>query len=310
MAFMDAYMGGVAELLGETLPDRVFARYEWTDIEHGRTFRRDDTIVIQDDLLPSQHELVHAVHQVLWPQSRPFLHEGLAVLLDSAGVISAPWPEGASLEALLEADASAEVDYFQAWFVVSQIVRDHGFEGLRDLWHAVPREATADEVEQAYAELFGRPMASLFEPEVWFPGEPFEMEVPRYSCYLSVCVGDATQWEGDSWSGEAVSGCEDDPNAVGPTPESFLAPVWRPYVLETGENTLEISTSVGVGAFVRPCGLRCGMDAFPFTGTSSGDTIQVGGSWLSARVRIDVGRELDELPTEDAGSVTIERLGP
>jgi hypothetical protein len=36
--------------------------------------------------------------------------------------------------------------YQEAWFLVSQIVRDHGREGLAQLWHAVPPGADAERV--------------------------------------------------------------------------------------------------------------------------------------------------------------------
>ncbi|MEX1362581.1 MAG: hypothetical protein AB1Z98_05605 [Nannocystaceae bacterium] len=268
-------------------------------------------MVVQSEQLLHQHELVHAVHFETWPVSRAFLHEGLAVMLDGASMISEPWPPGTSLEPLLAAERSSDLDYFQAWFIVSQIVRDHGMDGLRELWHAVPRDASATQVRQTYEDLFDRPMTALLEPEVVFPGEPFEMTVPRHPCYLTVCVGELEPWDGDRWSGEAADGCEDDPLAVGPSDGNFAGPVWRQHLVELGPTDHIASSSDGVGAMVRPCGvLRCGADEVPYTVVSPDNpSVELGPYW-SGMVRMEVGRDLEALPAAELGFLELERLGP
>ncbi len=308
VAFMDQYVEGVAALLGETLPDRVFVRYEWLDIEHGVTSKEGDQYVVRDDLLLREHALVHAVHRQVWPASRPFMHEGLAVLLDGAGLLQTSWPEGVSLDPLLEADRAEDLDYFQAWFFVSQVVRDHGFEGLRELWHAVAPDATASEVRDAYQRIFDRPITALFEPDIMFPGEDFEVEIPRTTCYFTVCVGEQAVLQDDRWSGKAPSDCEDEPLAVGPNPSNSFAPVWRPYVVELTDGDHRFTTSASVGAFIRPCELRCSADDdSAYTGIGGSSSIDFG---LVGPSRIEVGRRLEDLPAEPPGELEIERLAP
>jgi len=311
VSFMDQYVEGVAALLGEPLPDRIFVRYEWIDVEHGVTTKVGDQRVVRDDMLLRPHELVHAVHREVWPASRPFMHEGLAVLLDSEGVAPYSWPEGAALDPMFEADRSEDLEYVQAWFFVSQVVRDHGFDGLRELWHAVPFDATASEIRDAYRDNFGRPITALFEPEIMYPGEDFEIEVARHTCYFAVCVGEQVPWQGDTWSGAAPRDCEDDPVAVGPSPTNFLAPVWRPYVVELGESEHRFTTSDSVGAFIRPCQLRCSVDDdHSYLGLDGARSTDIGPHVLTGPVRIEVGRELHDLPADPPGTLVIERLSP
>jgi len=308
--FMDDYVEAVAALLGETLPNRVFIRYEWLDIAHGNTSKDDALRLVRSNLLPHEHELVHAVHGEVWPASRSFFHEGLAVLLDNRGYILSPWPEDASLDLLLEASGSSEVDYYQAWFLVSQIVREHDFDGLREFWLAVPPDASASEIRATYQALFDQPISALFEPEIMFPGEEYEYEVPRYGCHFAVCVGEPTPWQGDMWSGEAVVGCEDDPHAVGPTPLNFAAPVWRPHVAEIDEGSLRMTASAGVGAVFRPCQLQCRENdpAFGAVGTSK---TQVNDPFYwPGLLRVEVGRELEDIPADEPGTLQFERLDP
>ncbi len=306
---MDGYVGAVADILGEPLPDRIFIRYEWIDIDHGRTFAEGDLRIVRDGRLLGEHELVHAVHREVWPASRPFFHEGLAVLLDNADWVGGPWPGGTPLEPLLEADRAEDLSYHQAWFLVSQVVRDHGFDGLGELWHAVPSTATAVEIREAYEGLFGQPIDALLQPDVMLPGTDAEFEVPRGTCHFTVCVGAATPWDGDQWSGEAAVGCEGDPEAVGPTPINFAAPVWRSYVVDVADGPHRWTTSAGVGAYVRPCQLRCTADPDQgFTIVGPGETREIDTSAWSGRVRVEVGRELEQLPTDEVGTLRIERL--
>jgi hypothetical protein len=217
--------------------------------------------VIVDGIVPHEHELAHAVHRELWPASRPFLHEGLAVLLgDSDHFENGEWPSSKLVDPVLEA-SGRDLDYWSAWFIVSQIVRDHDFEGLRAFWHAVPPDATAEDIRGAYATTFGRPLDALFEPDlVDVPWMDADVEEPRHACYFAVCPTMPKPWVAESWSAAPPVACESDEGAVGPTMGKQLGDVWRPYVAETGLGPHQYSASGLAMGVRRQCALRCGRD--------------------------------------------------
>lgn len=315
-AFMDAHLEAVAELLGETLSDRVFVRYEWTEVDGGVTVRRDGHVRVRSGVLPNEHELVHAVHREVWPATRPFLHEGLAVLLDSRAYLRQTWPEGRPLDAVLEADSPGDLSYNLAWYVVSQIVRDHGFDGLRTLWHAVPPDATAAEIRASYEELFGEPLDVIFEPaEVQFPGEPYEMIVPRATCHFNVCAGEPLELSGIDAApvfAEAPSSCLDDPHAIGSTHGHSGGDVWASWVLPLEPGRHRFVTSGGAAATVVSCGLRCDpYDTSPWSGVDVDDTlVDDFREYWPGPFRFEVGRESVDLPTAVPGGLSVERLPP
>lgn len=295
VAYMDDYVSAVASLLGETLPERIFIRYEWSDEHEGLTSRRRNQSLIRSSRLVSEHELVHAVHFEIWPGTRRFLHEGLATLLDSEGFLRSPWPEGKPLDSLLEAEDAEDVDYRDALFVVSQIVRDHGFVGLRELWHRVPRDASAREIRDTYEAIFDRPMEALFEP---IDG------APRHSCHFTVCVGEPAAWDGDAVTLAGPSDCEDDPRAVGPMPGRHLGTVWRPHVVDLDDAPLHWESVGGVGAFLRWCRLRCDPgDPHAYEGVApdGSSTKDLG----PGPMRVEVSQDIEELPLDEAGALRI-----
>ena len=300
VAYMDDYVSAVASLLGETLPERNFIRYEWSDEEwsdeyNGLTTRRRNHSLIESHELVSEHELVHAVHFQVWPGTRRFLHEGLATLLGSAGYLRSPWPEGKPLDPLLEAEEKEDVDYHDALFVVSQIVRDHGFDGLRELWHRVPRDASARQIRDTYEAIFDRPIEALFEP---VDG------VPRHSCHFTVCVGEPADWNGDEVALPGPSDCEDDPRAVGPMSSRYLGTVWRPHVVDLEDAPLHWESVGGVGAYLRWCRLRCD----PGDPHAEGGVAPDGSSTMNlgpGPMRVEVSQDLEELPLDEPGVVRI-----
>jgi hypothetical protein len=310
-AFMDAYLEAVADTLGEALPDGVFVHYEWDATRSsGFTIQDGTRMVVTSERLPSEHELVHVVHGKLWPPSRAFLHEGLAVLLgDAASYESGEWPGGASLDQLLEAKRS-ELDYYEAWFIVSQIVRDHGFDGLREFWHAVPNDASAPEVRAAYEAMFGRSIDVLIEPDlIMVPGidEPFEQ--PRRTCYFTACPHEPTPWDGDVWTAEAPNSCEDD-DAIGPTTGGLAGDVWRSFVLDREVGDYRLTGAGGAHGIYRWCALRCtNLDTHAYGAIDSGRTYEELDPY-GGEVRVDIGRDLEELPTDEPGGVEIMRLAP
>jgi hypothetical protein len=296
VAFMDHYVEAVASLLGGTLPERPFIRYEWSSAKAGLA-ERNRQLVITTDLLPHEHELAHAVHAEILPRSRPFLQEGLASLLDASAFTRTSWPEGRDLDALLEAADPRSFDYHDALFVVSQIVRDHGFEGLRELWLRIPSDASARRVRDAYREIFGRSMEALFEP---IDG------VPRQTCHFAVCVGEAGAFDDDTIELEGPLDCEDDANAVGPSPGSYLGSVWRSHVVDLQDVVHRQETLDGVGAVLRPCSLRCDpLDPMAFYALPPGES-QLGGLWPGP-ARIEVTRPLEDLPVDEPGLLRLSR---
>lgn len=316
--YMDGFVALVSSEIGVMPPERIFVRYEWTEPMIGKDgehvdgaddadFAQDwgDVTVISASRLIHEHELTHAVHNQAWPSSRSVFQEGLAVLFDShTGRSQGKWPAGDVLDPLLEADALSSDDYDKAWFLVSQVILDHGMEGLSALWHAVPSDASAEQVRQAYQDLFGRPIDALIEPrEVSEGGSTLD----RWSCYFVVC-DEPQPWEGAVWRAAGPSGCIDDAHALGPMGSNGTGTVERYYAVELEPSTpYRFTTSGGVGAYLRECGLQClplgspAWQLWPDTSTSRSDL-------FGGRYRVEIVADFDELPVDSPGSFEIERL--
>lgn len=323
--YMDRVIDAAFAVLGEVPPDRRFVRFEWLELDEddpliggGLTKYTDDGALIRSDVyLVQEHELIHAVQHEAWPRTNAFLIEGHAVLLDAKRNLrdAYPWPEEASLDDLLEAAEIEPGDYDIAWFVVSQIVLDHGFDGLRELWHAVPRGSTAADVRATYRALFGRSIDALIEPYwVGTPGEPGAEEIERRACDFSLCPARKQMpWSGDQWTVEGPSGCADDPDAIGPDQRFYgeWGEVWYDYVLpgETGLYSAEQSAEVAFG--VAGCVLRCGDTARGISSSFPGPLIWPAQPWLwDGRVRVEVRAASSDLPIDDPRTVTIVREPP
>lgn len=195
---IDAYLDSVADLLGERLPDRRFLRIEWSDVgdADGTTTDRllqDDVIVTNDPIDP--HELVHAAHLQVWPKSHRLLMEGLATMIGNRNWPQPePWPADEPIDSVL---GEWNEDYAAALFLVSQIIEAHGFDGLRQLWHAVPMGASAGEFRDAHRSLFGTSIDHLVEPKMVGP-----VPQTRFSCFYEICLepvespDEAGEWKG------------------------------------------------------------------------------------------------------------------
>jgi hypothetical protein len=334
VAHLDALIEAGFELLGATPPDRVFVRYEWFDPEDhppliptGHAQRVDGEIHILSNRLVHEHELAHAVHLHAWPRSAQFMEEGLAVLLDPKRplVQLQQWRTGVLLDDVLAARSLSPDDYYDAWFLVSQIVFDHGIEGLRDLWHAVPQRATANEVRDAYAELFDRPIEALIEPYSAGEIDGHEIWMERRTCSLALCPGEPKPWTGNVWTGAGPHACEGDPQAVGP--ETYgqslgIGNVWRPYIIEFEGDAPDVIApdtpydsdrlydwaSTGLaGGLYEPCALYCDTIS-----TGPGYPGQEAHDWryYPGRLRVDVRHELDDLPRDPPGELHITRNNP
>jgi hypothetical protein len=236
VAFYDRFVEAAFEFLGETPPDHVFVRYYWVpqpEMTHeGYAVRSGDMTSIVTDFVVSEHELAHAVHQQAWPPSNMFFYEGLATLLDPRRepVPDYDWPESATLDEILgRTNVTSGNDYYQAWYLVSQIIADHGVAGLRDFWRAVPRGSTPQEVRDAYQALFGRPMEVLTVPWEYDDGDdPGWWDTSRFTCEFALCTGEVRPWVDNVWTASGPAGCEDDPDAIGPMSykPAYGLPVW------------------------------------------------------------------------------------
>lgn len=320
-AHMDRVIEGVFAVIGETPPDRRFVRFEWLELDEddpviggGRTSFTDDGVLIRSDVyLVEEHELVHAVQMESWPMPNDFLFEGYAVLLDGkrSWHDAYPWPESASLDELLETPSVAYEDYQLAWFIVSQIALDHGFDGLRDFWHAVPRGSSAAEVRAAYEALFGRSIDALIEPYVVeYPDPIGPTEVERRACDFALCPArEVAAWQDDRWVASGPVGCEDDPDAIGPDRRLLeWGEVWRDYTLlgEPAYYSFDYPAKTAVG--MAACALNCENQAtgiVAFEGPPLSTEAMFRG-W-EAPVRVEVRAALSDLPVAAAGDVTVTR---
>lgn len=321
VAYMDRFVTSAFAVLGEAPPDDVFVRFEWLELDArdpliggGRTKTIDDHVLIQSDVyLIEEHELVHAVQFSAWPSSNPFLREGLAVFLDAKRLYQqSAWADDVSLDDVLAADPLTTQHYPLAWFLVSQIVRDHGFEGLRDLWYAIPAGSSAGEVRLAYEQVFGRPIDTLLEDVPVEPGMDPD-QATRRACDFGICAAAETPWVGGVWTAPGPTDCEDDPDAVGPDGRVYLSErgeVWRnsTIVMEHGWYETEMSPSVSRG--IAGCSLRCEWAATGLTGSPPGYHEGPSYTNMTGPYRVDVRSALADLPTDVPGTVTVRESAP
>jgi hypothetical protein len=310
VAHLDRFIEGVFDVLGETPPDRIFVRSEWPrDAVSPFARLEGDRVLLRSPFLVDEHELVHAVHLQAWPRSARFLHEGLAVLIQSHRpyqAVDMSHFSRSGLDELLGAETLAPGRYAAAWFIVSQIVHDHGFEGLRELWHRIPAGASTQQVRDAYLEIHGRPIGELIEP--WLDDGP-NGPTPggRMLCSYTVCAGERHGWVEDRWVGSAPVGCEDDPNAVGSDlpPDYYgheVGTVWRDYMLENATPVLPPRFSDGVTAILARCGFQCPWSGAFYVGPEAPHSF----STFSGGVRLEVRTLLEALPSDQPGTLELQ----
>jgi hypothetical protein len=307
VAHLDRVIEDVFAVLGETPPDRPFVRYEWLE-NPNRVFTSDrgDRIFVRSHLLIDEHELVHVAHMQAWPRSARFMEEGLAVMLDPHGryqAVSMEHLSGSALDEILGDQVLKGGRYAAAWFIVSQIVHDHGIEGLRELWHRVPWDSSAQQVRDAYFELFERPIDALVEPWI-YEGPNGPSPIGRSSCSYTVCAGKPHAWDEDRWLAEGPAGCEDDPHAVGSDARMYdldVGSVWRDYLLERTTLIEPPRLSGPVTAIMIPCGFRCPYDGPVYIGPD-----QLSRGW-GGLVRVEVRTPLEALPIDRPGTLELQQ---
>ena len=307
VAYLDTIVEAGFGVLGETPPDDLTIRYEWrADAVVGTASGSGSDIVVRTSQLVEEHELAHAVHLAAWPKSNDFMHEGLAILFDSRRYLDPyAWPDSFALDDLIGPKLGTGEHYNQAWFLVSQIVRDHGFDGLRDLWHDIPEGSSPQHVRDAYRQRFGQPIETLLEPVLNPITGGYET---RYPCLFSPCGDPDVHVESGSLEAPGPSGCVDDPTAVGPfqRPAGIdPPPVWKNTTFVT-ETTLGLEPHDELSIAIRPCFLRC--DRAP-----SGNIFFIPGSNYAAALtaetwRVEIHQKLEALPTDDPGAVVLPDL--
>jgi hypothetical protein len=318
-AHMDRIIEAAFAVMGETPPDHRFVRYEWLEPDDdpigGAVTRhaKDGVLIRSDAYLVEEHELVHAAQLQSWPLPNEFLFEGHAVLLDAKRPWRDPfpWPEGESLDALLETTELSFDDYDLAWFLVSQIVLDHGFDGLRDFWQVVPRGSSAVEVRAAYQDLFGRPIDVLIEP-YWIgdPEAPGSMHVDRLPCNYALCPDvESPDWQDMVWTAPGPRGCEDDTDAVGPDRREALlesGEVWREYLVsEASGHYYSSARSPQTASTSFVCALDCTYQGVGSVGVAPGVSTPSMLNFSTSPMRVEVRASLADLPTETPGTLSI-----
>lgn len=305
--YLDSIVEAGFGALGEAPPDDLTIRYEWrAEAVVSTASGSGSRIIVRTSELVEEHELAHAVHLAAWPKSNDFMHEGLAILFDSRRYFDPyAWPDSFKLDDLIGPKLGTGEHYNQAWFLVSQIVRDHGFAGLRDLWHDIAEGSTPEHVRDAYRQRFGQPIETLLEPVLDPTTGGYDT---RYPCLFSPCGEPDIHVESGSLPAPGPAGCVDDPTAVGPfqfPAEIDPPPVWKNTTFET-ETTLGLEPHDELSIAIRPCFLWCAR-------VPSGNIFFIPGSNYSAALtpetwRVEIHQELEALPTDDPGAVVLVDL--
>lgn len=292
--YMDEHLQEVLLVLDAPAPSGRFVDYTWGDGNHfaeGVASLQSGRVSIEADSAVHEHELVHAAHLRTWPKAPRFLYEGLAEVLGNTVVFQdgGTWrPVGAELDDALSRFDQSGV-YELSWIVVSQIVLEHGFAGLRQLWFELEADSSMQDVRDAYSRLFGRDFDQLTQPfEVTVDGEAASAE--RGVCWVSLCTGATLQWRDGVARGQGVTGC-DGPNAVSPSSSAGLSHPWTTYVVEGPSPVVGDSTDAALHVEVEACGvLRC--DHYTVRDAGLADPATEGWERSDAyRVRVETTRE-------------------
>lgn len=313
-AYMDRVIEAAFTIMDGAPPEGLFVRFEWLEFDEqdpvlggGVTRRSNDGVLIQSDYyLVEEHELVHAVQLQTGKISADFLFEGLAILLEAKRPYAQfPWESSSpvTLDEVVGAENLPNELYPYAWFIVSQIVRDHGFDGLRQLWDAVPYGATAGQVRAAYEAQFGQSIDVLLDPAEEWPSK-------RLPCYFALCpTTEPIPWDDSRLSVAGPRGCADDPDAIGPDRRDYLdeyGEVWRQYDMTLDPGTYDISFSPNIGANIISCEVDCEEVGVYRPGFLAGELSLSS----SQRQRVEVRAEIGDLPTQSPGMYTVELMPP
>jgi hypothetical protein len=198
----------------------------------------------------NKHELVHAIHLSAWPRRRPLLTEGLATLFaDDEPHAFGPEATGLDIDVdeQIEKDHAESETYILGSWIVYWIVERHGIEAFRDFWHADTGDGSAEEFRTLFEQHFGESLDAMLSEVA---GQP--------ACPSMTCVEDVVEWQGDVWTTESPTSCEDGltTGTRGPD-EDFLRPILM-EVPESGTYTLSVSESDrNQGVRIHPCADPC-----------------------------------------------------
>jgi len=188
-------------------------------------------------------------------------------------------------------------DYAAALYIVSQVVEEHDFEGLRSLWYAVPMGASASEFRDAYRSIFGQPIDHLVEPKMIGP-----VPATRLSCFYEICLQPPQPLDASGqWQGRGPAEC-DDPATIGPRAAAGEVTAWTHQVVELPANASLVTLVGGTGAVVRTCGFGCNAvvhDARIEPGAAV-DLALPAGTYL-----VEIGESIDRLRHEDEAVLTL-----
>ncbi len=260
VSYMDDYLAEVLTFLGEDPPGGRFVEYRWRErsIFGLATPTADGTRITTGSSI-HEHELVHAVHQNVWPEAPTFLQEGLAEFLGDTTFIqdAGSWrPTGDELDEALSEFGETRV-YGLSWLIVSQIVLEQGFPGLRRFWFALEPSASMQEVRETYTRMFGGSLDDLTQPfEVTINGETGYTK--RGVCWVRFCMGEPLTYRDGEVEASGVEGCDDE-DAVSPSIAMGQVDPWRDYIVEgTWPPVVGEDTSAGLYVEIEQCGvLRC-----------------------------------------------------
>jgi hypothetical protein len=140
--------------------------------------------VVLSERVDHPHELVHAVATNALGRSHWILSEGLAEYLGQSDTTpSATKDFPAQFLARIEVDPDSD-DYRRAMHYVGSLIEQHGVDKLKELMHAVPLTASAEEFASAHHAVYGEPLATSLA----------QMTTPINGQIATTCDGGELVW--------------------------------------------------------------------------------------------------------------------
>jgi hypothetical protein len=139
----------------------------------------------------------------------------------------------------IEKDHAELETYFAGLWIVYWIVERYGIDAFRDFWYADTNDGSAKEFRRLFEQHFGESLDAMLADVA---GQP--------ACPLVTCVEDVVEWQGDLWTTESPTSCDDGLTRGTRDPDSELLRAVIMEVPESGTYTVSVSESD------RPQGLR------------------------------------------------------
>jgi hypothetical protein len=181
--------------------------------------RESNISIVFADAMPDLHEMVHATHFRVWPDSVEVLEEGLA---ETWGSIQPDqrWPASVAVADLFPSvDGGAE--YVASHHVVYQTLEAAAWPAFEELWRTSSVGASQSEFEMTYATKVGIALDAVLAEST-----------QTFGCVVPACVGERVSVSPDGTFMLAASpGCDDDAT-IGSDSADSLLPLRRAYVIE------------------------------------------------------------------------------